>query len=49
MTPTIMPATASATNKSALFDMKFATPAKKLVIAVTMPVTNEVRLEAILE
>lgn len=41
-----MPATANATNMSALLAMKFATPAKKLVIADTNDVTTEVKADA---
>jgi len=49
MTPTIMPATASATKISALLAINDATPDRKLVIAVTMDVTTEVKADATLE
>jgi hypothetical protein len=45
----MIPATANATNISALFDMKLATPLKKFVIADTMLVTTDVKALATLE
>jgi hypothetical protein len=45
----MIPATANATNISALFDMKLATPLRKLVIADTIDVTTEVKADATLE
>jgi len=48
ITPIIIPATAIATNMSALFAINSATPLKKFPIAPTRLVATEVRVEAIL-